>query len=359
MRFGVICPHHGYINRGTENMTDDINKVLEKRGHSYKLFTVDNEFRRPYFVKTKGIGKFSDTFLEKTMLGGFFRKYVGFNPNIEDITFALNIQIHVDVLSGHFDMLWSNGEFWCANMITKVSERNNVPSLIFFGGGISKMMKVEAKMHPDIFVVLSPVFKEWLDKKVPECNVKCIPSGVDLNLFKKTKELSPRYKYEEPIVCTTSALVKGKRVDLIIDAMKELGKGTLFVTNDGPMRNFIVNKGKQALGDRFHYLGILPFEDLPKLYSMCDVFVLASDNEPWGAVLLEAMACGCNVVAKQDKTRKFMLEDNAVLVPEGGSWKSAIELAWKSKSFNPRKQAEKFSWEKTVDGYLSAIGDVV
>jgi len=365
MRFAVICPHHGYVNRGTENMTDDINKVLVSRGHSYRLFTKNDEFYRRYkVIKTNGIGKLSDAFFEKTMIGGFTRKYLGFNPNLEDIVFRINTKILLDTLADNFDLLWTNGEFWCADMVKKISKKHNIPSLVFFGGGISKMMLVEAKMKPDIFVVLSPVFKEWLNKKVPDCNVKCIPSGVDINLFKKTEPLFDPNKYEKPIVCSTSALINGKRVKLIIDAMKVLGKGTLFVTNDGPLRETIVEYGKRVLGDRFHYLGTLPFEDLPRLYSMSDVFVLASDNEPWGAVLFEAMACGCNIVTLRDRTREFMVEDAGVLLPRDDKFPVSgfalgISNAYKTRNEKKlRKQAEKFSWEKTVDGYLSAIGEV-
>lgn len=338
-------------------MTDDINKILEKRGHKIRVFSIESGLR-----KDTGIGKVSDVGLEKTMLGGFSRKYIGVNPNIEDILFTRKIYKELDVLTPMYDMLWSNGEYWCAKMVKKLSDKNKMPCLVFFGGGISKMMEKEAKMHPDIFVVLSPVMKEWLDKKVPECNTKCIPSGVDLELFKKIEPLSPKWKYERPIVCTTSALVKGKRINLIIDAMHKLGKGTLFITNDGPMRESIVKKGKRLLKDRFHYLGVLPFKDLSRLYSMSDVFVLASDNEPWGAVILEAMACGCVPVVQLDDTRRFMMEESGIFVPPDNDakfWGSAISSAYHHKDFfKTRKQAEKFSWDKTVDEYLKAIKEV-
>jgi glycosyltransferase involved in cell wall biosynthesis len=339
-------------------MTDDINKLLEERGHVTKVFSVENGFKKDY-----GIGKISDSFLEKSMVGGFFRKYIGFNPNIEDISFVLTIQNKLDTLTKHFDMLWSNGEFWCANLIKKLSVKHNQPCLIFFGGGMSRMMEIEAKMLPDIFVVLSPVFKEWLDKKVPDCNVKCIPSGVDIDLFQKTESLYDPALYEHPIVCSTSALIKDKRIDLIIDALHKLGKGTLFVTSDGPMREQIVEKGKRLLGKRFHYLGVIPFNDLPKLYSMSDVFVLASDNEPWGAVLFEAMACGCNVVTQRDRTREYMLEKEGIMIGDCSDMEmltDGINLAVDCR--NPkalRKQAEKFSWQKTVDGYEAAINEVM
>ena len=362
MHFAVVCPHHGYINRGTENMTDDINKVLNKRGHKTRVFSVFDCKR--VLRKDCGIGKVSDLFFEKSMFGGFSRKYIGFNPNIEDISFSLGIELFLSALAPEFDLLWSNGEYWCANLINALGKKHNKPTLIFFGGGISQMMLEEAKMLPSIFVVLAPEMEKWVKKKVPKCNVKCIPSGVDLKLFKKSNKIPLGLRhFGRPIVISTAALIKSKRVDLTIRAMHELGKGTLIMTGDGPLKNEIVSLGKKLLGNRFQYLGIVPFEHLPSLYSFADVMVLASDNEPYGAVLFEAMGCGTPVITQKDKTREWMVGSGGMLVDDCSNIKdlaTAIAIVAKNKEeYKTREQAEKFSWEKTVDGYEKAINEVI
>ena len=362
MRFGVICPHHGYISRGTENMTNDINKILEKRGHETRVFSILD--CKHGLRKDCGIGKLSDIFFEKTMIGGFSRKYIGVNPNIEDISFLLGIEFYLDTLTPTFDLLWSNGEYWCAGLISALGKKHKKPTLIFFGGGKSQMMLEEAKMLPSIFVVLTPEMKKWIKKRVPECNVKCIPSGVDLNLFKKSNNLPLGLKnFGRPIVISTAALIKSKRVDLTIRAMHELEEGTLIVTGDGPLRNEIVSLGKKLLGNRFEYLGVVPFKHLPMLYSFADVMVLASDNEPYGAVLFEAMSCGTAVIAQKDRTREWMIGSGGMLVDDCSKTKdlaAAIAITARNKDeYKTREQAEKFSWEKTVDGYEKAINEVV
>src|SRR5207244_3931253 len=49
-----------------------------------------------------------------------------------------------------------------------------------------------------------------------------------------------------------------------------------------------------------HFVGFQNQSDLPKYYSIADVFVLPSENEPWGLIINEVMCGGVPVITTTD-----------------------------------------------------------
>lgn len=56
---------------------------------------------------------------------------------------------------------------------------------------------------------------------------------------------------------------------------------------------------KSAVKDRIVFLDYVPLADLPSLYSMAEALIFASLYEGFGLPVLEAMACGCPVIASK------------------------------------------------------------
>ncbi len=87
-----------------------------------------------------------------------------------------------------------------------------------------------------------------------------------------------------------------KRFDLAIEAIRESPRLSLGVV--GPAltageRELL----QQRLGTRWQEFGSIPTSDLRRLYSSAFAFIFPSDYEGFGLPILEAMACGCPVVA--------------------------------------------------------------
>jgi glycosyltransferase involved in cell wall biosynthesis len=122
-----------------------------------------------------------------------------------------------------------------------------------------------------------------------------------------------------------------------------------------------------GLNGRVKFLGYVPREDLPALYSGATAFVYPSLLEGFGLPVIEAMACGAPVITSDGSALKEVAGDAAVLVnPESvGDITDALvrvaenegERAELSKRGLAR--AAQFSWTKTaeltLDAYRQAI----
>ena len=84
----------------------------------------------------------------------------------------------------------------------------------------------------------------------------------------------------------------------------------LVVAGDGPLerrREYQELCRRLDLVDLVRFLGHVPYEDVGALMDACSVFVLPSFQEPFGLVVLEALASGCRVVVTDQRgPREFI-----------------------------------------------------
>ena len=108
-------------------------------------------------------------------------------------------------------------------------------------------------------------------------------------------------------------------------------------------------------------LGFVPDSELPNLYRAADVFVYPSLYEGFGLPPLEAMACGCPVIASTRGSLGEVLGDAAALVEPEDIHTIARQLyvlATDSATRNNLRaaglaQARKFDWHKTATEMLN------
>ncbi len=150
---------------------------------------------------------------------------------------------------------------------------------------------------------------------VPREKITVIPPGVDVQRFrpiaeKRALKRKLGFPPDRPIVFSLGRLDERKGFDLFFRAAAEVIRAggqprPLFVLSAGAghpnereertkLEGLIKELGIES---SVIWLGILAEENLPLFYGAADVFVLPSRYEPFGIVLLEAMACGLPVVA--------------------------------------------------------------
>ena len=114
--------------------------------------------------------------------------------------------------------------------------------------------------------------------------------------------------------------------------------------------------------------GFVPDADLPSFYSAGDAFVLPSFCEGFGLPLLEAMTCGCPVIAADNSSMPEVVGDAGLLVPAerdeaiAGAIREVLgdELLRARLVEKGREQAAKFTWDRcarsTLDTYRRVAG---
>ena len=161
-----------------------------------------------------------------------------------------------------------------------------------------------------------------------------------------------------------SALIESKRVAAGIEAVRRISNAHLAVAGDGPLRPEIEKMATQSLPGRFTRLSI-PAENMPSLYQSADVFLHLSQDESFGNVFLEAMACGLPVVAHDFSRIRWILGNNQFLTDTQNieSIVHNIKLAAKTISVGQRmasvERAALFSWSKVGKMYQDFLQEVI
>jgi len=119
---------------------------------------------------------------------------------------------------------------------------------------------------------------------------------------------------------------------------------------------------KLGIEQHVKFLGYVPDEDLPALYSGAIAFLFPSLFEGFGLPILEAMACGCPVLTSNTSSMPEVAGDGAILVNpysiEQISQNISLLLSQKLRSELTRKgfrQVKSFSWEECARQTLNIL----
>jgi len=169
--------------------------------------------------------------------------------------------------------------------------------------------------------------------------VEVIPCGVDTEMFRPLSRATAKEMLElgpEPMLLYVGRLQPIKGLETLLEAMTRLDGATLLIVGgdqDEPENSHGVALREQVaalqLERRVRFLGAQPQRLLRLFYAAADATVMPSYYESFGMVALEAMACGCPVVASSVGGLTTTIQDGVTghLVPEGNPAALAERLA--------------------------------
>jgi glycosyltransferase involved in cell wall biosynthesis len=198
-------------------------------------------------------------------------------------------------------------------------------------------------------------------------HVRVVGNGVDLQKFSPLPQAEARMTLnlppDAPVLVTVGALVERKgfhRVIELLPALRQRFPGLIYLivggaSPEGDRTGYLKEQVRElGMGDAVRFLGPVAPNDLRVPLSAASVFVLATRNEGWANVLLEAMGCGIPVVATDvgGNAEVISSPDLGTIVPFGDpqELQRAIEEAL-TKPWNTAAilaHAQRNTWDQRV-----------
>jgi phosphatidylinositol alpha-1,6-mannosyltransferase len=185
-------------------------------------------------------------------------------------------------------------------------------------------MDVQGIRHADRVMTLNETTAQHIAKVYKRTDTTLLLGGVDTTVFRpypeaETADLRERFG-SEPICVHSTDYSPIKRTDLAIRAFaaahSSVPSARLVITSTREDRRAEARLRQQAdalgIADRVTFAGFLPFEDLPRLYSMAVVVLQTGTSGGSGATTMslpvkEAMACSTAVV-RSDATSEDVVD---------------------------------------------------
>lgn len=152
-------------------------------------------------------------------------------------------------------------------------------------------------------ITVSEALREaLLAEGLPEDRVVTIRNGVDPALFHPREKAACRralgWPQKTPVLLSVGHLVAHKRHRLLLPVLRELPGVLLVILGTGPERDGLRRAAERlGVGSRLVLPGDLPPSEVARAYAAADLLLHPSAREGIPNVVLEAMACGCPVVA--------------------------------------------------------------
>lgn len=385
MRIGLFTDTYPPFINGVSTSVLMLKQGLEKLGHEVYVVTVNDESFS--YKEEDGVLK-----IPSFPIGLMNFRQSGIYP-----LKALKI-----IKKWKLDIIHSHTEFSIGTFARLISKQLNIPLVHtyhtmyeeyiyyitkgYFNSASKKLVEYLTlflcdKTIDELIVPTEKTKELFKDKYKVKRDVYVIPSGIDTTRFYKEnidkneiinlkKDLGLRKT--DFIVLYVGRIAKEKSIDFLINnfnsVLKRIPKAKMIIVGDGPdIKDLIDLTRKKGLENKIIFTGKAPWTDVPKYYSLCDVFVTASKTETQGLTVMEAMGASKPVVAIRDESFELMITDkkDGLFFDDEKSYVDMIYEVYKNKklrdeiSFNARLTADKYSPYNYAKNVLKVYEKVV
>jgi glycosyltransferase involved in cell wall biosynthesis len=200
---------------------------------------------------------------------------------------------------------------------------------------------------------------------VSRSKVFVVPWGVDLEITPTPKDIAmatvrQRFDVNKPFVLFCGCIEPKKNLQVAIQACADAGLQLLIV---GPLVGASQSVFPKEGNGHWRYLGYVTPTELSALYSAATALVFPSYTEGFGLPTIEAMSCGCPVIASDAPALREVCGGAAIHVPHWDVSALAASLRAVSTNCTLREslvkrgmaQSKHFSWANAVDSFSEAL----
>ena len=300
---------------------------------------------------------------------GLLKSYDGFFMALGSLSTLIKLRKQFNIIDAHF--AYPDG--YAATLLGRWLK---VPVTITLRGtevplsklpGRNERMLTALKNTSRIFSVSDSLKQHVVSLGVESEKIRIVGNGIDLLKFFPLNRDIVRAELniakDAKVLISVGALVDRKGFHRVIALLPTLVQQYpkllyLIVGGDSPEGNIKSRLQEQVktlkLEDHVRFLGAYPSEQLKQPLSAADVFVLATANEGWANVFLEAMACGLPVITTDVGGNKEVVNslELGIVVPfaDPEALLSALILAlekdWQASEII--RYAQQNSWDSRV-----------
>jgi len=361
IKVGVILSGLGYIERGNEvAFTEYIKRLAKKEDLEIFVFGAGKNFKVENVTYIRIPCLMRHWFNRHIKIK---RLHLTHNHDYENLFFSILVipwllMYKLDVI------LFSSFPFTLLTLKIYSKLRNKKVKTVFNPGGGSAFF-YSRFFSADAVAATDPISQQFFSKRF---NSVCIPAGADVDVFKPQKISRKKLNLPENkfIIFSSSALDPVKRIDFLIKAASKIDNAYLLLTSRGPAEEYLKKLGKKLMKENIKFLGFVDRKTLVECYSSSDVFCLPSRIEPFGLVLVEAMACQIPVVTNNTEIQKWMVEDGGscinvsnmdILIKALEKYKDK-KLAEETGIKGRKNVKERFSWDIAAEKYHQLFKDL-
>ena len=384
MRISIVVPYFTPFYKQNEYW---LCRGLADQGHQVQLLTSNRKMKKFYFDAAEtGVGErveqrmdgftviylpTSIDFLEQPFMPLLIREVKSLSPEI--------IHVHEDFQNCSFLALLAARE--SSTPLVLSEERYYFPGgvwrlpYIIYSSTLGRNVREEAAR----ITAHSNAAKDFLVSLGTDSNrVEVIPVGVNPKEFKPSRKeiLTEKAGVDSgKVILTVARLHPNKGLTYLLQAISQLIEGfpslRLVILGRGPQEDWL--RGMINLLKLESHVVLLtepiPNEEMSKIYPGCDLFALPSVKEPFGRVILEAMACGKPVVATGvggpldivENGRTGYLVDKANADQLAARISELLQDRKKIRDFGRagrKRVIERFDWKKITERYVEIYESV-